>query len=325
MFGNPVYAETINNALQEAEFPLFPANLYQPLRYILSLSGKRIRPQLVFLGADIFGHTAMEDVLPASKAIEYFHNFSLIHDDIMDKAPLRRGKPTVHQRWNDNVAILSGDVLLVKAYEELANCPVTAVPTLLKVFNKVAVEVCEGQQLDMDFEKRNDVTEQEYINMIRLKTSVLLGGALELGSIIANATPENRKFIYDFGVNLGIAFQLQDDILDAFGDPKTFGKQVGGDIIVNKKTILHILLKKALQGADITYFDDVLSLEEAKSTEKVEAMLALYNKYDILTLSNTLKINYTNLAYANLEQIEVLEANKMHLYALADKLMHRSR
>lgn len=324
MFGHPLYAETINSALEKAEFPLFPENLYQPLRYILSLSGKRIRPQLVFLGADIFGYSDMNTILPASKAIEYFHNFSLIHDDIMDKAPLRRGMATVHQKWDDNVAILSGDALLVKAYEELANCPVKAIPSLLRTFNKVAIEVCEGQQMDMDFEKRNDVSQEEYINMIRLKTSVLLGGALELGSIIANASLENRKCIYDFGVNLGIAFQLQDDILDAFGDPKIFGKQVGGDIIVNKKTILHILLKKQLVASDIKIFDDILSLDLENSAQKVNRMLALYDKYKVLEISNTLKEYYTNLAYTNLEQIDVIDKNKMHLNALADELMYRS-
>lgn len=324
MFGNPVYAAMIDSALQKAEFPSTPQNLYAPIEYILSLAGKRIRPQLVFLGADIFGYKQMEHILPASKAIEYFHNFSLLHDDIMDKAPLRRGKATVHQKWNDNVAILSGDALLVKAYEELADCPVEAVPALLKVFNRIAIEVCEGQQLDMDFEERNDVTKEEYINMIRLKTSVLLGGALELGAIIAKATDSNRQLIYDFGVNLGIAFQLQDDILDAYGDPATFGKQVGGDILVNKKTILHILLKQALRNDDLEHFSAILSLPDT-NVDKVQLMLALYDKYEILRLANELKEYYTNLAYEYLGNIKVEIQDKSSLYELADKLMHRSR
>ncbi|MCI0921627.1 polyprenyl synthetase family protein [Sphingobacterium rhinopitheci] len=325
MFGNPVYSEIIDSALESAEFPSSPENLYAPVRYILSLAGKRIRPQLVFLGADIFGHTDVASLLPASKAIEYFHNFSLIHDDIMDKAPLRRGKPTVHKRWNDNIAILSGDALLVKAYEELANCPIEVVPSLLKAFNKVALEVCEGQQLDMDFEERNNVSEEEYIDMIRLKTSVLLGGALEIGAIIAKATFENTHYIYNFGVNLGIAFQLQDDILDAFGDPHSFGKQVGGDIIVNKKTILHILLKKSLLEADVDSFNAIMSMKSDVSSQKVEGMLGLYDKYDILKAANSLKEYYTAQAYTNLKQIDVPEGSKSQLFDLADKLMYRSR
>lgn len=324
MFGNPVYATQIEDALKEVAFPSTPEKLYAPIKYILSLSGKRIRPQLVFLGAEIFGFSDFKNLIPASKAIEYFHNFSLIHDDIMDKAPLRRGQPTVHQKWNDNVAILSGDGLLVKAYEELANCPLAAIPTLLKVFNKLAIEVCEGQQLDMDFEDRNDVTESEYINMIRLKTSVLLGGALEIGAIIANASVDNRQKIYAFGVNLGIAFQLQDDILDAFGNPENFGKQVGGDILVNKKTILHIVLKNNLSAEDLDNFNRILSLGD-NDMEKVEAMLSLYQKYEVLHYANTLKESYTHLAYQNLKEIEVPEEHKAALYELADQLLHRSR
>lgn len=325
MFGNPVYAEIIDSALKKAEFPLSPENLYQPIQYILSLAGKRVRPQLVFLGADIFGYTDALAVLPASKAIEYFHNFSLIHDDIMDKAPLRRGKPTVHQKWNDNVAILSGDALLVKAYEELANSPIEVVPQLLKAFNKLALEVCEGQQLDMDFEERNNVSEEEYIYMIRLKTSVLLGGALELGAIIAGAPEVDKKRLYDFGVNLGIAFQLQDDILDAFGDPQTFGKQIGGDIIVNKKTILHILLKKVLVKDDLIDFEEILQLESEDSVDKIHKMLGLYDKYNILKEASSLKEYYTSKAYTNLEEIDVPESSKGQLFALADTLMNRSR
>lgn len=324
MFGNPVYAEIIDSALKKADFPLSPNNLYDPVRYILALSGKRIRPQLVFLGADLFGYTEVEHILPASKAIEYFHNFSLIHDDIMDKAPLRRGKPTVHQHWNDNVAILSGDALLVKAYEELANCPVKSVPSLLKVFNKVASEVCEGQQLDMDFEERNDVSEEEYVEMIRLKTSVLLGGALQMGAVLAESSAENRQLIYDFGENLGIAFQLQDDILDAFGNAETFGKQIGGDIIVNKKTILHILLKKNLDSLDTDLFNNLLTMDANDFQSKIESMLSLYAKYSIRESASLLKEKYTEKAYASLREIDVSEEDKSQLYTLANTLMHRS-
>ncbi len=325
MFGNPYYAEKISDALENIQLPESPNNLYEPIHYILSLSGKRIRPQLVFMGASLFGYKDWDKVLPASIAIEYFHNFSLMHDDIMDKAPLRRGKQTVHQKWNENVAILSGDALLVKSYEELSKCPAFAVPELLKTFNRVALEVCEGQQHDMDFELRNDVSESEYINMIRLKTSVLLGGALELGAIIAGANAENRQKLYDFGVNLGIAFQLQDDILDTFGNPETFGKQVGGDIIVNKKTILHILLKKSLSAEDQSEFDEVLALSEENVEEKVSRMKNLYQKYKIFDLANTLKNGYSSKSLDSLNAIDISEENKQDLVVLSNNLLNRNK
>jgi len=325
MFGNPYYAEKISDALENIQLPKSPSNLYEPIHYILSLSGKRIRPQLVFMGASLFGYEDLNQVLPASIAIEYFHNFSLMHDDIMDKAPLRRGKQTVHQKWNDSVAILSGDALLVKSYEELSKCPALAVPELLKTFNRVALEVCEGQQYDMDFELRNDVTESEYIDMIRLKTSVLLGGALEMGAIIAGADGLERKKLYDFGVYLGIAFQLQDDILDTFGDPETFGKQVGGDIIVNKKTILHIMLKKVLNSEDLTEFEAILALNENEGRLKVERMKNLYTKYKIFEQANALKGEYSSMSLNSLSAINVSTQNKQDLIYLSNNLLNRSK
>ncbi|WP_225554783.1 polyprenyl synthetase family protein [Sphingobacterium bovistauri] len=325
MFGNPYYAEKISDALENIQLPESPNNLYEPIHYILSLSGKRIRPQLVFMGASLFGYRNLETVLPASIAIEYFHNFSLMHDDIMDKAPLRRGKQTVHQKWNDNVAILSGDALLVKSYEELSKCPIVSVPDLLKTFNRVALEVCEGQQFDMDFEQRNDVTQDEYINMIRLKTSVLLGGALEMGAIIAGANKQDRIKLYEFGVNLGIAFQLQDDILDTFGNPETFGKQVGGDIIVNKKTILYILLRRALGAEDLEEFNSILALDESAGKEKVELMKKMYNKYKIFEQANTLKEEYSSRSLISLNSIEVKDENKQDLIVLSNTLLNRNK
>ena len=325
MFGNPIYSEKISNEIAGINLPAHPENLYQPISYILGLAGKRIRPQLVLLGAELFGHQDLDQVLPAAVAVEYFHNFSLIHDDIMDKAPLRRGKKTVHQEWNDNIAILSGDALLVKSYEQIAKCATQHVSELLKTFNKVALEVCEGQQYDMDFEERADVDQEEYINMIRLKTSVLLGGALELGAIIANASAINREKLYNFGVDLGIAFQLQDDILDAFGDPLTFGKQVGGDIIVNKKTILHILLRNSLHAEDLLTFNQILNLTENEADRKVAEMKNLYAKYEILLKASALKEKYTSSAYTLLAEIAVEEDSKSSLYTLADTLMNRVR
>jgi len=325
MYVNEIYAEKISERLARRDLPKSPENLYAPIDYILNLSGKRIRPLLVLLGADLFGLENMEHALPASVAIEYFHNFSLIHDDIMDKAPLRRGQQTIHQKWNDNVAILSGDALLVKAYEQLAQCPPHLIPELLRVFNRVALEVCEGQQLDMDFEELDHIRKEEYIEMIRLKTSVLIGGALEMGAVIAEASIENRAKLYNFGVHLGIAFQLQDDILDAFGSTEAFGKQIGGDIIVNKKTILHILLRDNLQEEDKPYFKNLLDLEEKEADRKIAEMKSLYMKYTVQERADEIKQHYTQLAYSNLDAVEVAAARKVALYELADRLMHRKQ
>ena len=220
-----------------------PATLYQPIDYILQLGGKRMRPVLTLMTADIF-EIDYKLALPAAMAIEVFHNFSLVHDDIMDDAPLRRGQVTVHEKWNINTGILSGDAMLILAYQYFENYQPKTFRKLAKLFSKTALEVCEGQQYDVDFETRNDVTIAEYLKMIEFKTAVLVAAAMKMGAIIAQTSKENSKLIYDFGLNLGLAFQLQDDYLDAFGDPKTFGKQVGGDIIENKKTYLYL---KALE------------------------------------------------------------------------------
>ena len=234
------YAAFIKDEISQLNLPDSPQNLYDPLNYLLSQEGKKIRPILTLLSAELFGGT-MESSKNAALAIEIFHKFTLVHDDIMDKAPLRRGKKTIHEKWNSNIAILSGDVLLVKAYEQLSLSKADLVPELLRVFNKTAIQVCEGQQMDMDFENMEHISEQKYIEMIRLKTSVLLGCALEFGAIICNESIDNRKKIYDFGVNIGIAFQIQDDLLDLYGNPEKVGKQTGGDIIANKNTLLSII------------------------------------------------------------------------------------
>lgn len=325
MFQNLAYAKRFQQHLEGTTFPESPAHLYDPIRYILSLAGKRIRPLLVLMGAELFDEDAVEAALPASTAIEFFHNFSLIHDDIMDRAPLRRGQPTVHHKWDDTIAILSGDALLVKSYAELAKCEAIKVAELLQVFNKLAIEVCEGQQLDMDFEKLDWVQEEEYIQMIRLKTSVLLGGALQMGAIIGHADVEAQALIYDFGVNLGIAFQLQDDILDVYGDPATFGKQVGGDILSNKKTLLHIKLKELISDTDRQVLDDLLNNKSLADEEKVENMKALYAKYEIKVLAEQLKEEFTAIAYEKLRAIKLAEVRKEPLFALADALMHREK
>lgn len=325
MFQNLTYAKLFQDYLDLKHFPVSPSNLYDPIRYILSLSGKRIRPMLVLMGAALFDEKHVEESLPASAAIEFFHNFSLIHDDIMDNAPLRRGQPTVHQKWDDSVAILSGDGLLIQAYLELAKCPKEKVPELLDVFNKLAVEVCEGQQYDMDFEKVDRVAESAYIDMIRLKTSVLLGGALQLGAILAHANPDAQELLYAFGVNLGIAFQLQDDILDVYGDPATFGKQVGGDILSNKKTILYVKLRDLATDADQEVLTNLLRADLVAEPQKIEKMKNLYAKYDIKGLATRLKEEFTAIAYDKLRAINVEMGRKDPLFRLADALMQREQ
>ena len=233
------YTQYIEQSLADQNFNQNPVELYDPIAYILSLGGKRLRPAMTLAACELFGGSKDKALMPAL-AIEIFHNFSLIHDDIMDAAPVRRGKPTVHKKWNDNIAILSGDAMLVKAYQYVAMVEPYILPDVLNVFSKTAIEVCEGQQYDLNFESLDKVSEDEYINMIRLKTSVLLGAALKIGALIAGASKPDLEAIYLFGVNIGIAFQIQDDILDAFGESDKFGKLSGGDILNDKKTILMI-------------------------------------------------------------------------------------
>ena len=276
------YSVYFENEIEKYQFPLSPENLYQPLEYFLQLGGKRIRPLLTLMSSEMFG-LPKESALQASLAVELFHNFSLIHDDIMDKAPLRRGKQTVHLKWNDDIAILSGDVLLIKAYQAIAKQEARHIPMLLDVFNNTAVEVCEGQQMDMDFESREYVAIEEYIEMIRLKTSVLLGCALAFGAIVSDASEKDRTLIYEFGQNLGIAFQIQDDILDLYGDPEKFGKQIGGDIIANKKTLL---LLKALELAKNNPKINVLEMLLIQDHElKVETAKSMFNSLGVLAFA----------------------------------------
>lgn len=320
MLGIEKYTFLIEEELQKRSFPSTPERLYDPLRYFLNIGGKRMRPILTLMGTQLFGKE-VEAAIPASIAIEYFHNFSLIHDDIMDQAPIRRGKETVHTKWNQNIAILSGDVLLVKAYQELALQHVASIPDLLNVFNKTAVEVCEGQQMDMDFEDREDVTIEEYIEMIRLKTSVLLGCALELGAIVAGAGFEDRKLIYEFGQHIGIAFQIQDDILDLYADPDKFGKQVGGDVIANKKTLL---LLKAFELADEIQKEELnLLLKESDVEFKVGATKSLFDSLQVKKVCKEIMQKHYQTAKEALLKINAPQENKQPLFALAAYLMER--
>jgi geranylgeranyl diphosphate synthase type II len=313
-------ASLLEQEIQAIDIPQKPTNLYEPLRYFLKLGGKRIRPILSVLAADIFGKK-LEDVLPAALAIEYFHNFSLIHDDIMDEAPLRRAKETVHIKWNTNIAILSGDVLLVKAYQELCKQEARHLPALMQVFNQTAVEVCEGQQLDMDFEKRNDISIAEYIEMIRLKTSVLLGCALELGAIISDASEEDRKAIYNFGQYIGIAFQIQDDYLDLYADAAKFGKQVGGDIIANKKTILMLKAMELATPFQKEFLLNTLQIQD--SSQKIDQTLVIFSEIGVKNEVLRLRDFYIEKGLTELKKIHVSDQEKMKLFALVEYLKNR--
>lgn len=314
------YSAYLEEEIKAIDFPQSPGNLYEPLRYFLSLGGKRMRPILTLLGAELFGETK-ENALSAALSVEVFHNFTLIHDDIMDEAPLRRNKETVHTKWNQNIAILSGDVLFVKGYQLLVKQNPEHLQPLIELFNKTAIEVCEGQQMDMDFESRKDVSIDEYIEMIRLKTSVLLGCALEMGAVIGNATESDRKHIYNFGQNIGIAFQIQDDILDLFADPDKFGKQVGGDVISNKKTLLN-LQAFLLASEEQKQILEKLSVER-NSELKIEETKSLYEKIGARAFCEKEMENYHAKAMSSLEAITVNENAKETLIILANFLMNR--
>lgn len=312
----------VSNRIKEFKYSKFPHELYDPLDYIMSLGGKRMRPVLVLLAHHLYSDNH-EEVLDAAIAVETFHNFSLIHDDIMDAAPIRRGKPTVHERWNQNTAILSGDVMLVKAYEHFVNYPKEILPDLLKLFNKTAIEVCEGQQIDMMFETQNDVTVDEYIRMIELKTAVLLGCSLEIGAIIANAPAEEAKMLYEYGRLMGIAFQLQDDYLDVYANPDKFGKQVGGDIIANKKTFLWIEAHALAKNEQLAELKHWANLKVFKAEDKVNAITKIYNELSIPQLTENKIKEFSDQAFAILENIKGNVSVKELLIKLSEDLLVR--
>ena len=314
------YQHILIPALEDIRFPNEPANLYQPLAYFLALGGKRMRPLLTLMSCKLFDKDPQE-ALSAALSVELFHNFSLIHDDIMDEAPLRRGKPTVHEKWNSNIAILSGDVLLVKAYEKLSDYEPDTFKALFNTFNTTAVEVCEGQQMDMDFESRNDVSIEEYTEMIRLKTSVLLGAALKMGAQVAGADTKNQELIYDFGVNMGIAFQLQDDWLDLYADPEKFGKQVGGDVIANKKTFLLLGAQELATNSHQSALNELLTINNPM--EKVNLAKSLFSELGVESKIRAKMNDYYRAAKESLSKIEVAEDKKADLIQLGDYLLNR--
>lgn len=302
-------------------FPSEPSNLYEPCKYLLGLGGKRIRPVVCLMSNELFGPIS-EDAWHAALAIELFHNFTLIHDDIMDKAPLRRGFPTIHAKYGLTAGILGGDAMSIYAYQSLAEIKEHN-REVLRIFNRTAIEVCEGQQFDMDFETRNDVTVDEYIKMITLKTSVLLAASLKIGAVLAGANEENCNLLYDFGKNLGIAFQLQDDYLDAFGDSAKLGKQRGGDILTNKKTYL---LLQALQFASDNQAEAIrFWLQSSESEGKVPAMLSLFESTGAHTKCREAVQHYSQIAFDNLAKVNVSDNRKAHLLELATYLLHRDK
>lgn len=311
----------IETAVTRVEYPNHPARLYEPLRYIMQLGGKRIRPALLILATELFNTDLLEDAVEAALAIETFHNFTLIHDDIMDNAPLRRGQDTVHIKWGVNNAILSGDVMMVEANKHLTKLPAEILKDALNCFNTTAQGVCEGQQLDMEFEQREDVSIPEYINMIRLKTAVLVGGAMKLGAIVARAEPEQANLLYDFGEKFGIAFQLQDDILDVYGDPLKFGKQVGGDIISNKQTFMLLKLKELATATDLELLVTLSSLKDYP--KKIKSITRLYDQYQVREIAVAEMQKNLTIAFQALAQVNIDPSRKTELINLSQALMNR--
>lgn len=312
----------IATSVEKLKYPAYPAELYEPISYILSIGGKRMRPALLLMACDLFGGD-VEAALPPAMAIEVFHNFTLMHDDIMDNAPIRRGRATVHEKWNQNVAILSGDVMLIEGYKLMMQVRDNILRRVLDIFNETAVGVCEGQQLDMTFETSNNISIAEYINMIRLKTAVVLGGALKIGALIGESDDKDADLLSDFGVNLGIAFQLQDDILDVYGDPLKFGKQVGGDIISNKKTYLLIKALELVQGFDAEELQRWITFITFDAAEKVAAVTEIYNKVNVRQYAEEEMQAYAEKAFKALEQINLPEDSKQYLRDFADGLLVR--
>ncbi len=313
--------QILDTAVKEINFEKAPQGLYAPIEYILSLGGKRIRPALTLLAYNLFAEDVEKAVSPAL-GLEIFHNFTLLHDDIMDKADVRRGMPTVHKKWNENTAILSGDVMQILAYQYMCQVPAGDLKRVLEAFSQMAVEICEGQQYDMEFENREDVTADEYLDMIRLKTAVLLGTALKIGAWIAGADDRDAQALYDFGINIGLAFQLKDDLLDVYGDEATFGKKIGGDILCNKKTYLLIHAKNLAKDREADELNCWLHSTE-ESQAKIDAVTALYNRLGVKKICEDKMDYFYDRAVASLDSVSVENVKKQELVNLAKNLMSR--
>jgi geranylgeranyl diphosphate synthase type II len=310
-----------NEYLSSLNYVHNPEKLYEPIHYVLSLGGKRIRPILMMMAYQLYKDD-VDKILNQAVGIEMYHNFTLLHDDLMDCADKRRGNPTVHVKWNNNAAILSGDAMTILAYQYMSLCDTRYLPSVLKTFTQTALEICEGQQMDMDFEIRDDVSETEYIEMIRLKTAVLLAGSLKIGAILGGAFDKDASLLYDFGIQIGLAFQLQDDYLDVYGDVKSFGKNIGGDILCNKKTYLLIKTIELADDESMMQLKHWLESDD-KSEKKIKAVTDIYNKLDIASYSDRMIQKYYVSAMHNLEEVEIDEEKKSILKSFAENMMHR--
>ncbi len=318
------YHQLIEKQIADSTYPNKPIELYEPIAYLMAIGGKRLRPSLVLMACEAVGGDIQKALKPAL-AIEVFHNFTLMHDDIMDNAPLRRGKLTVHEKWNKNTAILSGDVMLVEAYKLLLDVEPTHLKQTLEIFNNTAAAVCEGQQLDMNFETISHVSIPEYIEMIGLKTAVLLAASLQIGSLIGNADEQTQNHLYEFGKNMGIAFQLQDDLLDVYGDPDKFGKKVGGDILTNKKTFMLISAIELAKEDLLTELNYWLTIKEFDESEKINSIIEIYDQLGIRSLAELEIDRYFSIAIENCNALAISQLAKDHLLQFAERLMIREK
>lgn len=316
--------DLINKNLEKNKFILQPEELYEPLNYVLSNGGKRIRPLLVLMACNLF-NKSVDQALNAAIGVEIFHNFTLLHDDIMDHAEIRRNKPTVHIKWDENRAILSGDAMSIKAYEFISGSQPEKLSNILSVFNRTALQVCEGQQYDMNFEKLEEVSMEAYLNMIELKTAVLIAGSLKIGAILGGASKNDAENLYLFGKNIGMAFQIQDDLLDTFGNKAKFGKKIGGDIVENKKTYLHIKAFEIAKDENLNLLNKCINSDEDYSKEeKISKVISIYEKLNIKRITEEKITEYFELAYTWLNKINIEEQRKKILKELAENLINRS-
>lgn len=314
--------EQVDAAVKHLDWSKEPHGLYEPIGYTLESGGKRVRPSLALMSYSLFADD-VELAIPAALALEVFHNFTLLHDDVMDRAAVRRGRPTVHVRWNDNTAILSGDEMVFEAYRLLEQLPDSCLPKVLHLFTKMATEICEGQQYDVDFEQLPDVEIDRYIDMIRLKTSVLLGTALQIGALLGGADDMAQQALYDFGINLGLAFQIQDDILDVYGDEKTFGKAIGGDILCNKKSYVMLTALHMANASQLDALQSWLEKTDFVPQEKIAAVTALYDEIGVRAVAEQAMQDYTAKAISCLCEVAASNEKKQPLFDLTDRLLHR--
>ncbi|MCF8223677.1 MAG: polyprenyl synthetase family protein [Bacteroidales bacterium] len=316
--------EIVNRAIHNMSYEYDSDKLFEPVKYIMSQGGKRIRPVMTLMACNLFDDKVEKAILPAV-GLEVFHNYTLVHDDIMDNSEMRRGALTVYKKWDTNQAILSGDVMAFVANECMLNTPAEYLTKVSRLYNETAIEVCSGQQMDMDFEKINYVTHTDYLRMIELKTAVLLAASLKIGAIIGGAEPEEAQKIYDFGRNMGLAFQIQDDLLDAYGDAAQFGKNIGLDIVSNKKTILLLKAMELASGEQLKMLNEQTQTLDFDPGEKVAAVKAIYDELNVKTIVEEMASNYINLAYSSLEEVNVEEQRKEELQNLAAYLLKRTR